>query len=465
MTSRSGNVITWTSYNYPSGINSPGESVTFQYGPDRQRWQTIYTGSIGTETTYHVGGLLEKVISGGITDYRHYIFAGSEPVAIYSRQSTGTNTLHYALTDHQGSFAGILTNTGTTDVNESFTPYGNRRSATTWSGAPSSSDETAINAVSRWGYTDQFVLGVSMGLNHMNGRVEDAITGRFLSPDPTIPDPGNTQSYNRYSYVNNNPLSLTDPSGFSPFKKCVDVCSGGKLNYDPGSFLGYDPGAASVEGVSGNDTTLDANGGLGSAFYNSKPTVTVGPLAPASSSNGGNSKSSALDPNFFTAQAAAAAGLLVNPLDPSMPQSGWTFQIGISLTGEFFGVDAAGNFGIAFDSSGNVGLYNETGAGLATSPDGAVGLSARISNAPTITDLGGWFNNANIGGGWGPHATGDAFNGTSDQGQNIFGAGFTVGVGAGGASTVTRTWTNVGPSTSFWNVFLNAICWQAMCGP
>jgi len=220
MTARSGNTVTWTSYNYLSGISSTGESVTFQYGPNRQRWQTIYTGSIGTETTYHVGGLLEKVIGGGATDYRHYIFAGSEPVAIYSRQSTGTNTLRYVLEDHQGSFAGIVSSTGTTDVNESFTAYGNRRSASTWSGAPSSGDETAINAVSRWGYIGETVLGVSMGLNHLNGRVEDAVTGRFLSPDPYVPDPGNTQSFNRYTYVDNNPLTLVDPSGFSPPSTC-----------------------------------------------------------------------------------------------------------------------------------------------------------------------------------------------------------------------------------------------------
>jgi hypothetical protein len=148
-----------------------------------------------------------------------------------------------------------------------------------------------------------------------------------------------------------------------------------------------------------------------------------------------------------------------------LAQSGWTVQIGISLTGKIFGVDAAGSFGIAFDSSGSVGFYNETGAGLATSPDGAVGLLAHISNAPNINALGGKFDNANIGGGYGPHATADAFHGTTDQGQNILGTGFTVGAGVGGASSVTRTWSNVGPSTSLWNVFLTAICWQAMCGP
>jgi hypothetical protein len=48
----------------------------------------------------------------------------------------------------------------------------------------------------------------------MNGRVMDAKIGRFLSADPYVSDPLLTQSFNRYSYVNNNPLSFTDPSGF-----------------------------------------------------------------------------------------------------------------------------------------------------------------------------------------------------------------------------------------------------------
>jgi YD repeat-containing protein len=176
-TSRNGSTIAWTSYNYPTSIASAGESVDFFYGPDRQRWKTIYSGSIGTETTYHVDTLLEKVVNGGVLDYRHYIYANGEPVAVYSRTSSGTNTLRYLLEDDQGSVASILTSTGSIDVNESFTAFGNRRSAETWSGAPTSSDETTINGVSRHGYTDQTALGVSMGLNHLNGRVEDAVTG------------------------------------------------------------------------------------------------------------------------------------------------------------------------------------------------------------------------------------------------------------------------------------------------
>jgi hypothetical protein len=39
--------------------------------------------------------------------------------------------------------------------------------------------------------------------------------GRFLSADPFVPDPFDGQSFNRYSYVRNNPLTRTDPTGFN----------------------------------------------------------------------------------------------------------------------------------------------------------------------------------------------------------------------------------------------------------
>jgi RHS repeat-associated protein len=51
------------------------------------------------------------------------------------------------------------------------------------------------------------------GLINMNGRVYDPVIARFLSPDPFVQAPMFTQSYNRYSYCFNNPLSFVDPSG------------------------------------------------------------------------------------------------------------------------------------------------------------------------------------------------------------------------------------------------------------
>ena len=51
------------------------------------------------------------------------------------------------------------------------------------------------------------------GLVNMNARLYDPAVGRFLSPDPAVQLPDNTQGYNRYSYCLNNPLRYNDPSG------------------------------------------------------------------------------------------------------------------------------------------------------------------------------------------------------------------------------------------------------------
>ncbi len=56
----------------------------------------------------------------------------------------------------------------------------------------------------------------------MNGRIYDPTLGRFLQADPFIQAPKNSQSYNRYAYVFNNPLKYIDPSGYSAWTKFRD---------------------------------------------------------------------------------------------------------------------------------------------------------------------------------------------------------------------------------------------------
>jgi RHS repeat-associated protein len=62
------------------------------------------------------------------------------------------------------------------------------------------------------GYTGHEHLH-SVGLIHMNGRLYDPKLHRFLQPDNFVQDPYNTQNYNRYGYVLNNPLKYTDITG------------------------------------------------------------------------------------------------------------------------------------------------------------------------------------------------------------------------------------------------------------
>jgi hypothetical protein len=66
----------------------------------------------------------------------------------------------------------------------------------------------------------------------MNGRVYDYNVGRFMSVDPFIQAPQSSQSINPYSYIMNNPMSGTDPSGYLKVCDTFIVCSGDQVNDD-----------------------------------------------------------------------------------------------------------------------------------------------------------------------------------------------------------------------------------------
>jgi hypothetical protein len=55
------------------------------------------------------------------------------------------------------------------------------------------------------------------------GIANDAQLGRFVQPDPIVPDPGDPQSLNRYSYCANNPVRFTDPSGHYYYDPSLDA--------------------------------------------------------------------------------------------------------------------------------------------------------------------------------------------------------------------------------------------------
>ncbi len=93
----------------------------------------------------------------------------------------------------------------------------------------------------------------AVGLVHMNGRVYEPTLGRFLSADPIVEAIDNLQTYNRYSYVRNNPVTLTDPSGFTA---------------DSDSDAGDGWGDANIDAALGWSSTSDAynNNALGKAL-------------------------------------------------------------------------------------------------------------------------------------------------------------------------------------------------------
>ena len=216
--------FTWTSFNMPNTLTkaaqtgSPGAGTsTFLHGPEHQRTKQTWVDSAKTLTTFYLSEpQFEKVSNTqSVTEFKHYVTVGSSIVAIQTRRSTGSEDVKYLIPDHLGSTSVVTDATGAIVDNQAFDPWGDRRVATgATAGAADPTNLIQPTSTTR-GYTghEQLDQG-NMGLTHMNGRVYDPTLGRFISADPNIQAPFNTQSFSRFSYVWNGPLNATDPTGF-----------------------------------------------------------------------------------------------------------------------------------------------------------------------------------------------------------------------------------------------------------
>ncbi|WP_250655568.1 RHS repeat-associated core domain-containing protein [Alkalimarinus coralli] len=183
-------------------------TINYLYGPDDARfYQHKDANGELSETIYIGGGIYEEETVAGVTTLKSYV----GDFLIDKRQGE-TVTQTYTLRDHLGSVDTVVDDDVTDDLQASviersfFAPFGERvedaRAGTTLE--PVTDDR---------GFTDHEHMD-EVGLIHMNGRVYDPVIGRFLSADPYVQAPYSSQSYNRYSYVWNNPLSAVDPSGY-----------------------------------------------------------------------------------------------------------------------------------------------------------------------------------------------------------------------------------------------------------
>ena len=110
-------------------------------------------------------------------------------------------TLHWVGSDHLGGTIRALNSSFAALDGMRYRPYGEDRDT-----------GTSLNTDRKFtGQTED----EAAGLYWYASRAYDPAIGRFCSPDPIVPAPGNPQSLNRYSYVYNNPLKYTDPTGNS----------------------------------------------------------------------------------------------------------------------------------------------------------------------------------------------------------------------------------------------------------
>ena len=131
---------------------------------------------------------------------------------------------YYYHTDHLGSSNVLTDRSGNVVQHYEYATFGQTSYQNNTSAFPISNR-----------YTGQ-IADDETGLLYYGGRYYDPQLGRFIQPDPSVPDPTDSQSLNRYSYCRNNPLNEVDPSGYQ------DDDGGGGDDYGGGDYGGGDYG-------------------------------------------------------------------------------------------------------------------------------------------------------------------------------------------------------------------------------
>jgi RHS repeat-associated protein len=186
------------SYDAENRITKVDAGTTASYSYDAEGNRTEKTaGGISLEYIYDVTGHVVAEDNGTSWDVG-YVYAGDRLVAQYD-----SGTTHFIHQDHLGSTRLVTDMSGNVYDSLDYLPYGEQTvgdTATTHKFTGKERDGTATTET---------------GLDNFGARYYSSGIGRFMSPDEIGPGqhPENPQSWNLYSYVTNNPLTLIDPTG------------------------------------------------------------------------------------------------------------------------------------------------------------------------------------------------------------------------------------------------------------
>ncbi|GAA0655373.1 RHS repeat domain-containing protein [Rheinheimera tangshanensis] len=236
-------------------------------------------------------------------------------------------------------------------------------------------------SLSRNGFTEHRHLD-EVELIHMNGRGYDYNLGRFLSVDPIIQSPGNSQSLNPYSYIMNNPLAGTDPSGYASV-------TGSRIDRE---IKKSDIIGDNITGVGGNVTFSGSFQGGGNGGSSCNGEAPQGRVAKQSSQ--------AVDINNQSNQAfenALANGAASDYFNQSYGLGGGSGADSLGLAGQFVGWHdsinggdisyAASLAGGVLESSKGLNLAHGKGAFLALQAMGHTMGDYKFSFAPNASSI------------------------------------------------------------------------------
>ncbi len=200
----------WIAYDVNSG-------VTVEYLPDgfgNRVWKQV-TGGATTYYLYDALGQLAAEYTGPTALTKEYIRMGGQLVAIQNASGTPCSTC-YLTYDHLGSVRLVTDQNANIVSRHDFLPFGEEIPA---GYAGRGSQYGAADKINqRFTEQDRETENV-VPVDYFNARNFTGVLGRFNSPDPgnAGADMTNPESWNGYSYVANNPLTMVDPSGMDGF--------------------------------------------------------------------------------------------------------------------------------------------------------------------------------------------------------------------------------------------------------
>jgi len=209
--------VVYSHFDKPVHIESNQGTTDFSYDMSRNRYKRVdqlnnAQGIKETTTTYYLGNLEVIHLPNGIVEYKRYLGDG----ALETIRNNHQNELIYLFKDHIGSTDVVTDHNGVIKERLSFDAFGKRRHTAAWEPFESSfnfNDLLPVLNITPRGFTGHEHVDHA-NIIHMNGRIYDPSLGRFLQADPVVQEINNSQNFNRYSYVLNNPLSYTDPTGY-----------------------------------------------------------------------------------------------------------------------------------------------------------------------------------------------------------------------------------------------------------
>jgi RHS repeat-associated protein len=218
--------ITYNENNDPVFIDGMKGDAAFQYGLTSMRQRVTYGGNFSVDGDgkftkfYSEDGSFEVVKDNTTGKEKHILYIGGNPYdsnIVYLKNFTeSSGSYKFLHKDYIGSILAISDEAGNKLEQRHFDAWGNFTHLQIGNGAIIT-DQNAILSLSKdlaidRGYTSHEHFA-ELGVIHMNGRLYDPLLRRFLSADENIQDPYNTQNYNKYGYVLNNPLMFNDPTG------------------------------------------------------------------------------------------------------------------------------------------------------------------------------------------------------------------------------------------------------------